>query len=382
MNQHGRVMNATMPPPEAAWSFLRSRRSMLLACGISAGVHVFAYWSAPAFVAAWHEPQVARYDAVLLTPLAEKKVSTNSPGKGAAAEPRRKSTNTARRAPPPTIVARNETRLVAAENAMATTATEPAPETGARTTSDSATAESDVKVEPLAPAPIAQAVPETLPAEEPSPELPASISIAYRMTSSVSDGVADYSWKRDGNQYEIDSTMQATGFIVGSLVGALHQVSRGEISPSGLMPASFSIRRGEGEAETADFVRSTNEMKLVRKGKTQLVPMPARIQDMQSFLFQLAYDAPRLKSPDERLEVMVTNARKVYRHRFRQIGVETVQTRAGPVETLHLLSESADPEDAYEVWLALKNHHLPVKIKFFAGRFPIELIATSIRSTP
>jgi hypothetical protein len=113
-----------------------------------------------------------------------------------------------------------------------------------------------------------------------------------------------------------------------------------------------------------------------------MVPMPARIQDMQSFLFQLAYDAPRLKSNSESLEVMVTNARKVYRHRFKQLGMETVQTKSGPVEAIHLLSEATDPEDAYEVWLAPKNYHLPVKIKFFAGRFPIELIATSIRSTP
>ncbi|MBL8522658.1 MAG: DUF3108 domain-containing protein [Betaproteobacteria bacterium] len=202
------------------------------------------------------------------------------------------------------------------------------------------------------------------------------------MTSSVSDGVADYTWKREGNQYEIDSTMQATGFIIGSLVGALHQVSRGEIAPGGLQPTSFSMRRGDAEADTADFMRASNELKLVRKGRSQVLPMPPRIQDMQSFLFQLAYDAPRLKSPEDRLDVMVTNARKVYRHRFRQVGVETVQTRSGPVEALHLLSEAADPEDAYEVWLAPKNYHLPVKIKFFAGRFPIELIATSIRSTP
>ena len=103
---------------------------------------------------------------------------------------------------------------------------------------------------------------------------------------------------------------------------------------------------------------------------------------MQSFLFQLAYDAPRLKSVDDRLDVMVTNARKVYRHRFRQMGIETVQTRSGPVQAMHLRSEAADPEDTYEVWLAPGNFYLPVKMKFYAGRFPVELIATSIRTTP
>ena len=103
---------------------------------------------------------------------------------------------------------------------------------------------------------------------------------------------------------------------------------------------------------------------------------------MQSFLFQLAFDAPALQSSEATLDVMVTNARKVYRHRFRQVGNEVVRTRSGPVETIHLRSEAADPEDVYEVWLAPGNFHLPVKLKFYAGRFPVELIATSIRTTP
>ena len=111
-------------------------------------------------------------------------------------------------------------------------------------------------------------------------------------------------------------------------------------------------------------------------------PLPPGIQDTQSFLFQFAYEASRLKATDDRLDVLVTNARKVYRHRFRVVGPETVETRFGTVATLHLRSEAVDPEDVYEVWLSPENYHLPVKLKFFAGRFPIELIATSIRSTP
>lgn len=364
-----------MPPPGAAWSFLRNRRNMVLACAISIGAHALVYWSIPAFIAAWHEPPTAIYDAVLVPAALEPSPSATAAVKAstARAAPRRPAKPPS--APPPPLT---EPSFAAPENAIATApASEPVP------VAPPVAAVPEAAPEP-APAvpPVAEEAPTPVAAAEAPPELPARISIAYRMTSSVSDGVADYSWKRDGNQYEIDSTMQATGFIIGSLVGALHQVSRGEVTPGGLEPMWFSIRRGDAEADTAEFTRSSKEMKLVRRGKPQTLPLPPRIQDMQSFLFQLAYDAPRLKSPEDRLDVMVTNARKVYRHRFRQLGVETVKTRAGPVEALHLLSEAADPEDAYEVWLALKNYHLPVKIKFFAGRFPIELIATSIRSTP
>jgi hypothetical protein len=62
--------------------------------------------------------------------------------------------------------------------------------------------------------------------------------------------------------------------------------------------------------------------------------------------------------------------------------METLQLRSGTVQALHLRSEASNPEDTYEVWLAVAHYHLPFKIKFFAGRFPVELIAASIRTTP
>jgi hypothetical protein len=64
------------------------------------------------------------------------------------------------------------------------------------------------------------------------------------------------------------------------------------------------------------------------------------------------------------------------------VGLETLQTRSGPVQVMHLRSDAIEAEDTYEVWLATDRYHLPVKIKFFAGRFPVELIAASIRTTP
>jgi hypothetical protein len=216
----------------------------------------------------------------------------------------------------------------------------------------------------------------------PPPDLPSRISISFKATSNISDGVADYTWKRNGSRYEVDSSLQASGFVMSLLAGVLHQVSRGEITADGLQPETFMMRRGDSVPDTADFLRGSNEIRLTRGGNARMVPLPARIQDTQSFLFQLAFDAPRLKSPADRLELLVTNARKIYRHSFRQLGEVTIETRFGPVRTLHLLSDAADPEDAYEVWLSPEHFHLPVKLKFFAGRFPIELIATSIGSTP
>ncbi|MBL8513758.1 MAG: hypothetical protein JNJ55_07180, partial [Betaproteobacteria bacterium] len=65
---------------------------------------------------------------------------------------------------------------------------------------------------------------------------------------------------------------------------------------------------------------------------------------------------------------------------FQILGIGPQETPLGVVNAVHLKSEAADPTDVYEVWLAPSYYNLPVRLKFFAGRFPIELVATSIRS--
>ena len=85
---------------------------------------------------------------------------------------------------------------------------------------------------------------------------------------------------------------------------------------------------------------------------------------------------------DARLDVMVTNARKVYRYRFRRAGEETLSTPTGEIATIHLIADAPNPEDVYEVWLAPQYFHLPVKLKFYMGRYPVEQTVTSISASP
>ncbi len=391
--------NSHSPMKTPTW--VRERAIVALALTLSAALHALAYFATPFFILAWREPAAARFEAVLL-PAEESPIETFSAPKSVATPSHRP---VAKSISPKTLrPRRTEERFVAPENAIAVESSPSAadavaieekkitPPDAAQTMEalekTTVATESSPPTNVAAAAPVAESVspkPE-LPPEKLAAapvELPARIAIAYRMTSSISDGVADYTWTRNGQQFEIDSSMQATGFIIGNLVGVLHQVSTGTITPVGLQPSTFRIRRGEGAQDTAEFLYATNELKLTRSGNpARIVPLTPQLQDIQSFLFQLAYDAPGLKKADDRLEVMVTNARKVYRHRFRQLGIEAVQMRSGAVQTMHLRSEAADPEDTYEVWLAPDNYHLPVRIKFYAGRFPVELIATSIRTTP
>ncbi len=378
----------SMTPTGTRRHFLRPRRELVLAFVLSVALHLFAWHATPYFILAWREPANVSFDAVIV-PIAETP-ATPPPGAG-------RGTNRARRNSGPKEPRRAIARIpsagfVAPANAIAVDA---ALETSADDIRFSAMAASDrgdpVEGPPGAPpaTTLEEAIRPKSPvaieqerANPPAPVLPSRISIAYNMSSSISDGVAEYQWTREGNRFEIDSTMQATGFMVGNFVGVLHQVSQGVVTELGLKPGSFRIRRGDGNPDSAEFLHATNELRLTRAGEVRLLPLPPLIQDMQSFLFQLSFDAPKLRSIEDRLEVLVTNARKIYRHRFVQVGIETVQVRSGAVEALHLRSDAVQPEDSYEVWLAPGKHYLPVKIKFYAGRFPVELIATSIRTTP
>ena len=206
--------------------------------------------------------------------------------------------------------------------------------------------------------------------------LPDNVKISYRMRSSLADGIATFSWKREGTRYKLESSIEANGVF--SLVGALRQSSRGDITPQGLQPAFFSIKRGDGVADTATISRDTNELKTFARGENKMQPLPARLQDTLSFLFQLGYDLRAAKGSSDSISVVASNARKIYRHEFLQVGEETLQTQMGPVKTIHLKSDASDPEDVYEVWLAPEKFHLPVKVKFYAGRFLIEQTVTSI----
>jgi hypothetical protein len=213
------------------------------------------------------------------------------------------------------------------------------------------------------------------------PPFAEQISIDYKLSSPITDGVANFKWSRKGEQYEIESSIQATGFLVSAFAGIIHQKSAGDVTEEGLRPREFFIRRGEGEAETAEFLHANNALTFKRRNEGRVVPLARGLQDMQSFLFQLAYLAPRMANTDERIDMMVTNARKVYRYQFQRVGVETLQTRFGAVDTIRLISEAANPEDAYEVWLAPSYQYLPVKLRYYLGRFRVEQLATRIGSS-
>ncbi len=373
------------------------KRVLYAALAVSAVMHALVYWATPHLISVWNAPTPARFSAVIIAnvtnvkePLEAPSIVDASPMPAAAhakpfkpGAPRTKPI--ARRTPPVIAVAPqvDDSRVnhyggeidalkhpeLFAETYASIAPTEP--------TSERAKPAPD-------PEPVAVATAVATSRTEAAPDstelnFPASINIDYKMTSSVANGIANLAWKRTGSDYEIDTSIQATGFFTSMFVGVFRQISRGEVTSDGVRPNFFSLQRGETGADTAEFNRTAKELKIIKHGETHLSPLPERIQDMQSFLFQMAHDAAQMKPNQNTVDVQVTNARKTYQYKFKRIGEEIVQTRLGALPAIHLKSEAADPEDVYEVWLSPQHFYMPIKLKFFMGRFPIEQVASSVK---
>jgi hypothetical protein len=355
-------------------------RNVGLAFAASLIIHAGVYLATPRWANEFNAAKTVRYDASLVPAAA---AVVNAPPPTQAAKPRAKLAPLATK---PSI--KSAANFAAPENAIAVIATN-------ETSALDATPENTL-TEPAAAEALAQTPPQinvNAPALEPlvstivepkstpkrvAPAFAERISIEYKLTSAITDGVANFKWTRMGTRYEIESSTEATGFLVSAFAGLIYQQSVGEITDDGLRPLSFSIRRGEGVTETAEFQRDTNSLQFKGRRESRVVPLPRDMQDMQSFLFQLAFDAPRLAETGGNVDVLVTNARKVYRYQFKKMGSETLDTRMGKIDTIRLLSDAPNPEDAYEVWLAPQYFYLPVKIKLYLGKFPVEQVVTRI----
>ena len=374
-------------------TWMRAHRIPLIALTLSFALHTLATVGTPAWFGVKHKPEVVHFNAVLIpSTILESaawvvRAKPLPAGAVARAVPRR-----LRRAASPQ---KSEAAFIAPENAIAVegppapgqdnarTAEGGADGKGADAPATTATGPLDAPVGPeLAPVPIENPVLAAVPATAPMVPLPSRVSISYNATSSIADGVAHYSWRRTGEKYTFESTIQASGFFAEMFAGTLTQYSVGLVTANGISPTHFTIRRGDREAETAEFQPATKEVKLSRGAESRQVAMPPNLQDTQSFLFQLAIEAVKLKTAEDRLTISVTNARGINRFTFRKAGESSVDTRFGTVETVHLIREISEPSDGYEVWLSPQHHYLPIKLKFFLGRFPAELIATTLTSTP
>ncbi|MCE5182446.1 MAG: DUF3108 domain-containing protein [Betaproteobacteria bacterium] len=220
----------------------------------------------------------------------------------------------------------------------------------------------DHSVAEPAPQPVPPPAVEPAPEEEKSPPMPQNATIKFAVYKGVNGmrvGRAEQTWKLDGEHFTISSVAEATGLFSLFASGKHVQISQGEITPSGLKPASYRVERGQGEdkVDAARFDWSAMTLALASGSDRKTVKLPEGTQDLLSFMYQLAFAPPQRSA----VQLSITNGRKLDSYVY-WVVEEALETPMGTLQTLHLGKRREEGEKDTEVWLAADYHYLPVKI--------------------
>jgi hypothetical protein len=208
--------------------------------------------------------------------------------------------------------------------------------------------------------------------------LPDEVSIAYSLTSAFADGVAEYTWKRDGDRYEITGFAEATGFFTLFLEGQINQSTSGRVTGEGLRPDRFTERRGTTPEEGLSFDWDARQVEFRRGDERRTAPLADATVDWLSMIFQLAHMPPK----GDTMDLRVYTQRRLYQYRLQVVGFEDLELPFGAARTLHLRHSGQKPEEVVDVWLGVDQHYLPVKLRYpvARNRLVVEQTATSVRA--
>lgn len=221
-------------------------------------------------------------------------------------------------------------------------------------------------VAPTAPEASPENVPETAQTPEaPEPTgtpLPERVEIRYGIfqgTGELRVGQASQRWQREGANYTISQTSEASGLVSLFYSGRHTQHSQGEITAAGLRPGVYRVERGQpGKMESAEFDWAKQSLSFNSGQRT--VSLPGGAQDLLSLLYQLALFPPEAGKPTF---LPVTNGRKLGRYGYELAGEETLALPVGLMKTLRIARLRQEGEENTEIWLATEYHYLPVKIR-------------------
>jgi len=159
--------------------------------------------------------------------------------------------------------------------------------------------------------------------------------------------------------YSLSSTTVATGVLSLFLRGQLIQTSTGLITEQGLMPVDFhyEMTSKQEKSRRARFDWESGQLALITEKRTKSVPLQEGAQDLLSFMYQFVFVPPM-----ERMEIPITNGRKLDIYSYTFEGEEEFMTPVGNLRTVHL-SHPGDDGEKTELWLAVDYRYMPVKIR-------------------
>lgn len=198
---------------------------------------------------------------------------------------------------------------------------------------------------------------------EPPVVFPERIELEFDIAKNDKEGTVGrivHRFERDGSHYVIRSVSTAAGIAALFATGRYVQESRGILTPQGLQPEQFVVRRGRVErSESAAFDWATSRATVSADGTVREWALEAGAQDQLSYLHQLSFLIADSPLPT----MMVTNGRRFYSARTEIVGRETVATGLGPINALRVRSE-LEGKSRMDVWLAPDYGNLPIKVRF------------------
>ena len=189
-------------------------------------------------------------------------------------------------------------------------------------------------------------------------QMPPAMTLRYVLQRGVLRGSGDFSWRPDGDRYELRLEGRVAGLSV------LTQISSGGFDADGIAPLRFTDQRLRRGTKAANFQRDAG--KITFSGSSTEFPLRDGVQDRLSWMAQLGAilaAEPRLRGVGAKVAMVVAGANgdaSVWA--FDCVAVESVATGAGAVSALKFVREPREPYDTQvQVWVDPLQHYLPVR---------------------
>ena len=214
----------------------------------------------------------------------------------------------------------------------------------------------------------AATTPAALLAEAPIVVTPQSGTVHYRVHyGDPLDGnvvaTLEQSFEIGPQHYRLHSEGRAQGLVSWFYRGSLVQDSVGTVSAAGLAPSNYHERRGDRPPRSATIDTVQGE---VIFGSGRRREAPQGVQDRLSVVVQLALlrqSRPAQFEPGATIRLSMLGNSSVEPVDWSVIGEETVNTDAGAVRALRLNRPGAGDDPAIDVWLALDERIVPVRMR-------------------
>jgi len=171
-------------------------------------------------------------------------------------------------------------------------------------------------------------------------------------------GKTVHEWSHSNDSYEMRSLVQTAGLARLIKDFRLEQRSEGRVGARGLIPDRFTADQKGKAFQDARFDWKAGRVFINRGDSKREADIKAGDQDVLSIMHQLG----RMSLDGIDQKVTLVNNKAASRSVIEDKGVEMLELPIGQVKTRHLGVKSLNNEVSLDLWLAVDQHMLPVRV--------------------